>query len=153
MRGQRRRIPSLWSENDRKDIRSYFDPNFWKWTKLGRRRKARRNVEKKDRFWTNGERLQRPHNEAKSLAWYRTPTKDKSLGKRLYKGPLRYIRYTFGNSLHTLHVWKFVTYVTPPVTENASCNESKTALPISKKLFFFFFITYVTEKKIILKKR
>jgi hypothetical protein len=60
------------------------------------------------------------------------------------------LRFTASLSLHTLHVWTFVTYVTTYVTETGPCNERKTASTISKKAFFLFFITYVTEIKTFL---
>ena len=51
-----------------KGYKVIFRPEFLEMDEARKEKKARRNVEKKDRFWTNGERLQRPHNEAKSLA-------------------------------------------------------------------------------------
>jgi hypothetical protein len=63
------------------------------------------------------------------------------------------LRSTASPSLHTLHVWTFVTYVTTYVTETASCNERKTASTISRRAIPLFFITYVTEIKTFLIKR
>lgn len=60
------------------------------------------------------------------------------------------LRFTASLSLHTLHVWAFVTYVTTYVTEKGPCNERKTASTISKKAIFLFFVTYVTEIKTFL---
>lgn len=60
------------------------------------------------------------------------------------------LRSTASPSLHTLHVWTFVTYVTTYVTEMASCNERKTASTLSRKAILLFFITYVTEIKTFL---
>lgn len=63
------------------------------------------------------------------------------------------LRSTASSSLHTLHVWRFVTYVTTYVTDSASCNEQKTSFPLSRRAFLSLFITYVTEKKTFLIKR
>lgn len=63
------------------------------------------------------------------------------------------LRSTASPSLHTLHLWAFVTYVTTYVTETASCNERKTASTLSRKAILLFFITYVTEIKTFLIKR
>lgn len=74
----------------------------------------------------------------------------RSENRSLEVSALESFRLADSPSLHTLHVWAFVTYVTPYVTENAPCNERKTASTLSSKAILLFFITYVTEKKTIL---